>query len=135
MPAFGDKSRQKLETCDQKLQDLFNEVIKTYDCSIIEGHRTKEAQDEVYHSGKSQVTWPKSKHNSVPSKAVDVAPWFKDSPHIRWNDKDSWYHFGGYVRGIASQMGIKIRWGGDWNGNFDLKDQSFMDLPHFEIQE
>ena len=24
-------------------------------------------------------------------------------------------------------------WPGDWNGNFDIKDQNFHDLPHFEL--
>ena len=44
------------------------------------------------------------------------------------------YHFADYVRGIAEGMGIKIRWGSDWNGNFDLKDQNFYDLLHFEVK-
>ena len=135
MPVFGNKSKTNLATCDQRLQDVFNEVIKTYDCTIIIGHRTKEDQEEAYHAGRSKVRWPNSKHNSKPSKAVDVAPWFTDTPHIRWEDKESWYHFGGYVRGIAAGMDIKLRWGGDWDGDFNLKDQNFMDLPHFEIEE
>lgn len=135
MPSFGTRSKNNLATCDQRLQDLFNEVIKHYDCSVICGHRSKEAQDEAFHSGRSKVRWPNGKHNTLPSKAVDVAPWFKDAPHIRWNDTESWYHFVGYVRGVASQMGIKIRSGADWDGDFNLKDQNFMDLPHFEIQD
>ncbi len=32
----------------------------------------------------------------------------------------------------TKKKGIKIRWEGDWNGNYDLKDQNFYDLPHFE---
>lgn len=135
MPHFGDRSKRNLATCDPRLQDLFNEVIKHYDCTIIQGFRTKEEQMEAYHSGKSQVKWPNSMHNKTPSKAADVAPWFSTAPHIRWNDTESWYHFGGYVRAVAKQMGIPIRWGGDWDGDFNLKDQNFMDLPHFEIDE
>jgi len=46
---------------------------------------------------------------------------------------DRFYHFAGYVLGVAEILGIKIRWGGDWNGNFDLKDQNYYDLPHFEV--
>ena len=41
--------------------------------------------------------------------------------------------FGSFVRGVAYKMGVEIRWGGDWDGDFDLKDQTFMDLVHFEI--
>ena len=52
------------------------------------------------------MQYPNSKHNKLPSKAVDVAPY-----PIDWNDPDRFYHFAGYVRGIAEGMGIKIRWG------------------------
>lgn len=34
---------------------------------------------------------------------------------------------------IAESLEIKIRWSGYWNGNFDLKDQKFYDLVHFEV--
>ena len=37
--------------------------------------------------------------------------------------------------GVASQMGIKIRWGGDWDRDTDLSDNRFNDLPHFELME
>ena len=30
-------------------------------------------------------------------------------------------------------MNIKIRWGGDWDSDNIMKDQTFNDLPHFEI--
>jgi hypothetical protein len=43
-----------------------------------------------------------------------------------------WYYFGGYVLGVASETGDDIRWGGDWDGDRSLEDQTFHDLPHFE---
>jgi hypothetical protein len=30
-------------------------------------------------------------------------------------------------------MGIESRMGADWDGDFDTKDQTFHDLPHFEL--
>lgn len=127
MPNFSDKSRNKLETCHPDLQKLFNEVIKYYDCTIIEGHRSEEDQQELFRQGKSKIQFG-GMHNKTPSLAVDVAP----TP-IDWNDKIAFYHFAGFVRGIASQMKINIRWGGDWNGDKNLKNQTFFDLPHFEL--
>lgn len=47
-------------------------------------------------------------------------------------DLARWYYFGGYVCGVADEIGVPIRWGGDWNGNRKVDDQSFHDLPHFE---
>ena len=32
-------------------------------------------------------------------------------------------------------MGINLRWGGDWNQNWEVNDNKFDDFPHFEIKE
>ncbi len=129
MPKFSDRSQERLNTCHPDLKLLFEKIIKKYDCSILEGHRSSTRQDELYSQGKSKAKAGESKHNSTPSLAVDVAPW-----PIDWNDKDRFYHFGGYVKGVADSLGISVRWGGDWDGDNDLKDQSFFDLPHFELK-
>jgi peptidoglycan L-alanyl-D-glutamate endopeptidase CwlK len=62
--------------------------------------------------------------------AVDAAPW-----PIDWRDTERFIYFGGYVKGIAAQQGVPIRWGGDWDGDFALKDNLFNDYAHFEIVE
>jgi len=138
MPSFSIRSKTNLASCDIRLQNIFNEVIKYYDCTIIEGHRNQAMQDKYFIEKKSKVIWPNSKHNSRPSKAVDVAPY-----PIDWGDKVKgearakvlarFYHFAGYVLRVADQMNIKIRWGGDWNSNKIFTDQNFDDLPHFEL--
>jgi hypothetical protein len=129
VPSFGTRSLTNLSQCAQPLQDLFNEVIKEYDCSVICGHRNELDQTAAFDGGKSKVAWPNSKHNQVPSIAADVVPY-----PIDWNNTKRFYHFAGYVQGVAERMGIKIRWGGDWDGDLvDLDDQSFVDTPHFEL--
>lgn len=135
MPKYSDKSLARLATCHPDLQRLFKEVIKHRDCTIITGHRQKEGQDEAYRNGFSQVKWPNSKHNRNPSIAVDVMPYFSIEPHIRWDDQLSTYNFIGFVMGIAATMGIKLRSGADWDMDTDFEDQTFMDLPHFELVE
>lgn len=132
MPSFSASSRQQLQTCDAKLQELFNEVIKTYDCKILEGHRTKDLQNKAFKEGRSKVQWPNGKHNSLPSQAVDVAPYpvsFANS----LSNLARFYHFAGYVKRIAEEKNIKLRWGGDWDSDDDFSDQKFNDLPHFEL--
>lgn len=128
---FSKASRTRLETCDERLQRLFNEVIRHYDCTIVCGYRSEEAQNEAFRTGMSKLQFPNSKHNRHPSIAVDVAPYINGG--IPWKDLTQFYHFGGFVLGVASQMNIPIRWGGDWNSNNNLKDQTFFDLPHFEL--
>ena len=130
MPRFGSRSKKRLATCDDRLQDLFKEVVKHFDCSVIQGHRGKADQNKAFDEGRSKLRYPHGKHNASPSKAVDVAPY-----PIDWSDRDRFHYFGGFVLGIASQMGLKIRWGGDWDRDTQVKDNKFDDLPHFEIRE
>ncbi len=127
--SFSKASRAKLDTCVPELQAVFNEVIKSYDCTIVCGRRTALEQEELYRRGLSKKMAGGSKHETSPlSEAVDVAPY-----PINWEDYYSFYHFAGFVLGVAAGMGVKLRWGGDWDGDNDLHDQTFMDLGHFEV--
>lgn len=133
MPTFGKSSQEKLATCHPDLQRLFNEVIKYFDCTVTCGFRNQKDQDAAYAAGKSEKKWPYGKHNSTPSMAVDVAPYNAPSNPIDWSDASRFYYFAGWVMGIAKMMGIKIRYGGDFNMNTQVKDEKFKDLPHFEL--
>ena len=130
MPKFGKKSRDQLATCDNRLQEVFNEVIKHVDCSILEGQRDKERQNQLYIEGKTKVKYPNGRHNSSPSNAVDVTPYPVD-----WADRERQTLFAGFVIGIARSMGITLRWGGDWDMDFQVMDNRFDDFPHFEVKE
>jgi len=125
---FSERSTRRLNSCHPDLVRLFNEVIKNYDCTILEGHRSDERQEELYHEGKSKLRAGQSKHNKNPSLAVDVAPY-----PIRWNEPERFYHFAGFVLATAIELDINIRFGGDWDGDNDFNDQTFFDLPHFEL--
>ena len=129
MPKFGRKSRERLNTCDSKLKQVFNEVIKHVDCSILEGHRDKDRQNKLYEEGKPKVKYPNGRHNRQPSSAVDVTPYPVD-----WKDRERQTLFAGFVIGVASQMGINLRWGGDWDQDFQVVDNRFDDFPHFELK-
>ena len=133
MPEFSGRSKARLLTCHPDLQRLFNEVIKRRDCTIIHGRRNQDEQDELFRTGFSKLEYPHSKHNKLPSHAVDAMPYFSMEPHVRWDDIESMYNFVGYVQGIGDQLGIKIRSGADWNENLDFDDQSFIDAAHFEL--
>lgn len=134
MPNFSARSKKNLSEAHENLQKLFNEVIKFYDCSVIDGYRGEQEQNDAYYQGRSEVKFPNSKHNQKPSLAVDVVPWFKNKPHIRWEETKKFYEFGGFVQGVAKMLGVEIRWGGNWDMDDELQDQSFFDLDHFEIK-
>ena len=129
MPHFGRKSKERLNTCESNLQKVFNEVIKHVDCSVLEGYREKDRQNKLYEEGKTKVRYPDGRHNRQPSSAVDVTPYPVD-----WKDRERQTLFAGFVIGVASQMGINLRWGGDWDQDFQVVDNRFDDFPHFELK-
>ena len=101
--------------------------------------RTIEQQKAFVAAGTSKTMY--SKHLITPqyplSRAVDAGLY----PH-QWpvaGQKDYWqnwarlYYFAGVVMAVSKELNINIRFGGDWNCNFDLKDENFFDGVHFEI--
>jgi len=133
MPAFGARSLAKLAELHPDLQKVLTEAIKYRDFAIICGYRDETEQNEHFATGRSKVQYPNSKHNQRPSLAVDVAPWYAEAPHIRWNDVTGFASLGGFITGIAAAQGIAMRWGADWDGDGDHTDQTFMDWPHLEL--
>ena len=126
MPRYGKRSRERLKGVDPKLVNVLNEVVKHFDITVIEGLRSQERQNELVAQGKSKTKY--GKH--VEGKAVDIAPY-----PIDWECRDDFHYLGGFVRGIATSMGVKVRWGGDWDSDYTTKDNAFDDLVHFEIRE
>lgn len=145
MAKFSKTSKKRLSTCHPLLIELFTDVIKSVNCTILCGHRDKAGQDAAVAEGSSKVKWPEGKHNAIPSLAVDAGPWFPEPPHVIWPDLENqspeayartlgqWYMFVGYVRRAAEDLGIAIRCGADWDGDRMVTDQDFHDLPHFEL--
>jgi peptidoglycan L-alanyl-D-glutamate endopeptidase CwlK len=130
MPRFSNLSEQRLATCDERLQRILQEAIKHVDFTVICGHRDQEEQDDAFRTGRSKARWPLSKHNRLPSVAVDVAPYPVD-----WQDTARFARLAGYIERIADEMGVQIRWGGDWDGDGRTRDERFIDMPHIELVE
>ncbi len=140
MPKFSPKSQRRLDSCHVDLQVIFTEVLRRgYDCSVICGHRSKIAQMEAVDAGMSKAVYPSSKHNSFPSMAVDVAPYFPGRRGPDWNDLGAFYMFAGFVKSVAQDLLAegkithRLRYGGDWDGDKQTADQTFNDLPHYEL--
>lgn len=138
---FSKKSLQMLSTCHEDLQLLAQESIKrsAVDFSIVEGHRSIERQRLLYEAGKSKIdgTTKKGKHNSYPSMAFDMCPYVRGK--ASWRECYLCY-VGGVIMAIGNQLLAEkktthqLRWGGNWDGDGEIiTDQSFIDLPHFEL--
>ena len=163
MNKFSNNSLMQLQTCHDDLQKLAYEVLKTRDFAVLCGHRNQQDQDAAFNSGASQVKWPDGNHNKLPSTAFDLMPVVNGiritadataiakrlgiTPSVLnldvtkkamvtrlvQEEREVLTYFAGLVVGIAVSLGIRLRWGGDWDGDGDLCDNKFDDLFHFEL--
>ncbi len=131
---LGETSIRKLSTCHPDIIKLVRLVEKRapFDFTVLEGHRSVERQKELFDQGRSQIDGitRRGKHNHVPSKAVDLAPY-----PIDWEDSKRFLVLGGVIMSCAKELNIPIRWGADWDMDGDYNDHSFVDMPHWEIME
>ena len=93
---------------------------------VTECYRSPERQDELYKQGRSKpgpvLTYKRggeSKHNLLPSQALDVALLLADGS-VSW----SGLLLSKFAR-LVKAADARVHWGGDW--------PRFKDRPHFEV--
>jgi peptidoglycan L-alanyl-D-glutamate endopeptidase CwlK len=128
MPEYSENSKRLLRGCDDRLTLIFVNAIHWTDIKIISGFRGEIVQNRLYAEGKSKKMYPGSKHNHYPSLAVDWAPY-----PIDWHDTERFVFAAGRIFQIADELGIKIRWGGDWDSDGHQADEKFRDYGHIEL--
>lgn len=120
-----------------KLISCHPDIIKVIDAldieiTVIEGHRTIERQKQLIKEGKSKLKKADSgKHTMMPSEAIDIAPIINGT--IYWTNTKAFYDLSKKVMAKAEELGIKLRFGGDWDSDGDYTDQTFNDLVHYEL--
>lgn len=141
---LSKRSRDRMKGVHPDLQKVVELALTKYsteDFAVLEGLRSRSRQRKLVQTGKSKTM--NSRH--LVGMAVDLA-WWEDGG-ISWNTDNikSFYnvdHNGKYegyqAIGVAmklagDELGVPIRWGGDWDGDGDHTDQTFMDWVHFEI--
>lgn len=135
---FSEYSLDQLSRCHNELKLLCTHVLDVHDFKVQEGHRDEAAQEKAFAEGRTKLHWPNGNHNAFPSMAVDLLPYL-DGKFIGWENRRQWDYFGGMVLGVAAtfhrlgEMTYPVRWGGDWSRDNDMADQTFNDLPHFEL--
>ena len=127
MPNFSKSSADRLSTCDSRLQQVCNDAIEILDFTVLCGNRSKVDQDLAVAQGKSRTPYPTSKHNTLPSRAVDIAPY-----PIDWNDIERFKALNEVMQSCAEKRGIKLNWGGNFT---KLKDYDHWELSDEEIKK
>lgn len=132
MYKFSSLSEQRLNGVAQPLQKIIRRAMEwqIMDFTVLNGLRSLEEQKEKVAKGYSKTMH--SRH--LPNKnglaeAADIAPY-----PVNWQNKEAFHRLAGIIQASAASFHIPIRWGGDWDGDNDTRDQTFIDLPHFELQ-
>ncbi len=137
MNYYSERSLAVLDTVHPDLVRVFAHVLPRFNHTPVRGIRDLALQKEYMDIGWSKTL--DSRHlpggGLVPDVAYPDLSWALDARPWPFNDdREQLYMFGGFVLGVALELGIELRFGGDWDGDKDLRDQTFFDLWHFEIR-
>lgn len=129
MYQLGKRSRSKLVGVHPDLVRVVEHAIQIteQDFAVIEGLRTLERQRRLVKIGASKTL--NSRH--LTGHAVDLAAW--SDGRIDWNDYQKYKRIGAAMFEAATELGVSIRWGADWNENGRHDDERFLDWVHFEL--
>jgi len=118
---LSDRSLSKLEGVNADLVRVVKRAIEItpIDFVVIEGLRTRERQAQLVKAGASRTM--NSRH--IIGQAVDLAAYVDGE--IRW-DWPLYPRIADAMKKAASELNVKITWGGDW--------RTFKDGPHFQIE-
>ncbi len=105
-----------------KLAITFTEI----DFAVVEGKRTLEKQKQYLAAG--ATTTLKSRH--IDGCAVDLGA-FLGREYLK--NAAPYHKLKDAMFKAAKQLGIPLRWGGDWDCAGDSGDERFFDGPHFEL--
>lgn len=144
---LGTGSLRKLQGVDPRLVEVVQLAITitSQDFSVTEGLRTREYQQKLVDRGASKTL--NSLH--IEGRAVDLVPYFgrginpwPTHAKTRVEKARRIIAFENVARAMfeaADRLGVPMQWGADWDAdgiqvNKDA-DESFMDMPHFQLPQ
>jgi peptidoglycan L-alanyl-D-glutamate endopeptidase CwlK len=134
---LSDRSLKRLEGVNPILVQVVKRAIELskVDFMVIEGLRSVERQKQLYSQGRTapgkKVTWTlKSKH--IDGQAVDIAPVNPDGS-INWTNLKLFDEMAFAMFRAANEVGVKIKWGADWDMDGVYRESGESDSPHFEL--
>lgn len=148
MNTFSARSMAHYQKLHPDLQKVADKVLEHRDCAITDSYRGDVEQQAAFDKGLSRAKPGQSKHNRLPSEAMHLVPFpvpVPPDPNLthqidsaerarqaaaEWRE---YAFFAGRVLQAADDLGIRIRWGGDWNENDTTVDNHFNDLQHYEL--
>ena len=142
---FSERSRSKLENVHPDLVLVVSRALaySEIDFAITEGMRSYVRQIKLIEMGRSWTEHSKHLRQSDGySHAIDVMAVgdLDGDGDIDTTDRNMTWSRSNYLmindafKRASSELGIAIRWGGDWDCDGDTGDQAHFDGPHFELR-
>lgn len=137
---LGTASLKNLEGVHPDLIALVKDVmdLQIMDFRVNEGVRSLEKQKEYVAKGVSKTL--KSKHLIQPDgygHAVDLYPFPVDMKAVNagsWRENGRFALLAGMMLALAKKRGLTVVWGGDFDSDGEILDNTFTDFPHFELR-
>jgi len=163
MASYGKRSKTNLEGLHPDMVLICTRVLTKYgyDHSIIEGCRLAKTQFEYFQKGREKkgdewivvdqskvittldgykkISNHQKKDDSY-GHAIDAYPYPIDLKNTLLAQA-RFYVFAGFMFAACAELLSEgkithsLRWGGDWDRDWDFKDQNFNDLPHYELRK
>ncbi len=157
---WGTTSNQRISELVPEMQKVLNRYIQIarHDSTIVEGRRSDEQCYINFGKGRTaaqciaggcpvkyskpglaKVTWLghalSSNHRG--GKAVDLYPYpvslVLGRPEVEW--LPLFKIINEDMKQAAKDVGVKIRWGADWDNDGNIHEKGESDNPHFEVVE
>lgn len=131
------KRSERLRGVDPNLAKVVMHAasLLPFDLQLIEGLRTVERQREYYAQGRTKpgkvVTWTMASPH-ITGRAVDVAALQPDGS-IDWDRPSDFDQVAEAMFEAAKVVGVRIRWGADWDQDGKPRERGETDSPHFEL--
>ena len=133
---LGETSIKRLKGVNPRLVAVVKRAAELAapddDFSVLEGLRSKARQKKLYAQGRTTpgpiVTWTlSSKH--ILGEAVDLIPYPEG-----WQAKTAKFNrIAELMFQAAKELGVKLRWGADWDRDGKPRERGETDSPHFEL--
>jgi len=131
---LSNRSLRRLEGVNPKLINLLLLAIKRtpvdFGVAWMGGLRTAEEQNQLFKEGYSQRDGYEKISNHQLGDAVDLNV-FVGSKMVE--SEKMLCLIAGVMFSCANELNIRVRWGGDWDEDGDIRDNKFNDMYHFEI--
>lgn len=141
MSKLNSTSEKRLVGVDPRLVAVVRRAVEKlpFNVLVVEGLRSLERQKDLYAQGRTKpgrkVTWTMNSNHLKQANgfgaAVDLAP--LNGAQIDWNDLKKFDAIAKAMFEAAEELGIRIRWGADWDQDGNPRERGESDSPHFEL--